>query len=89
VRAVRNDEGEIQVALWNNGHLSTLRGLRGGQYGFGFVAHYEKGNTPFVVEGSAAYRELLKVFVRMCETRTPPYDYAVMLEIMRFHSRRR
>jgi virulence factor len=84
VRAVRNDEGEIQVALWNNEHLSTLRGLRAGQYGFGFVAHYEKGNTPFVVEGSAAYRELLKVFVRMCETRTPPLDYAVMLEIMRF-----
>jgi predicted dehydrogenase len=84
VRGVRNDAGEVQVALWENEHLSTLRGLRAGQYGFGFVAHYEKGNMPFVVEGSAAYRELLKVFVRMCETRTPPLDYAVMAEIMRF-----
>jgi hypothetical protein len=84
VRTLRNDEGEVQTALWDNGHISTIRGIRAGQYGFGFVAHYEKGNQPFVIEGSAAYREMLKVFVRMCETRTPPLDYAVMVEIMRF-----
>jgi|SRR5579871_6060118 len=84
VRSTRNNASEIQVALWENGNLSTLRGIRAGQYGFGFVAHYEKGNVSFVIEGSAFYRELLKTFVQMCETRTRPLDYAVMREIIAF-----
>ena len=65
VSSTRNDAGEIAIALWKNGHLSTIRGIRDGQYGFGFVAHYEKGNVPFVFEGWACYRELLKVFIEM------------------------
>jgi hypothetical protein len=84
VQTLRNEADEVETALWANDHFSTLRGIRAGQYGFGFVAHYERGNLPYVIEGAAYYRELLKTFVRMCETRTPPLDYEVMLEIMRF-----
>jgi hypothetical protein len=84
VQMVRTEQGEVATALWPNGHPSTLRGIRDGQYGFGFVAHFEKGNVPFVMEGAAFYRELLKTFVRMCVTRTPPLDYAVLREIIVF-----
>ena len=44
--------GEVATALWNN-HPSSLRGIRAGQYGFGFVAHFEKKNVPHIVEGSS------------------------------------
>ncbi len=84
VRSIRIEDSEVQVALWGNGHLSTLRGIRAGQYGFGFVAHYEKGNVPFDIDGADGYRELLKVFVKMCETRTPPIDYSETVNIIRF-----
>src|SRR5579862_698747 len=39
VRLMRTEQGEVATALWSNGHLSTVRGIRDGQYGFGFVAH--------------------------------------------------
>lgn len=77
-------EGEVVTGVWKNGQVGSVRGIRAGQYGFGFVAHYEKGNVPFVIEGAAFYRELLKVFVEMCRTKKPPIDYAVMREIMAF-----
>jgi hypothetical protein len=84
VSMIRTEPGEVAVALWPNGPPSTLRGLREGQYGFGFVAHYEKGHAPTVLEGAAFYRELLRTFVRMCETRTPALDYGTMREIIAF-----
>jgi hypothetical protein len=84
VRTIRTEPGEVAVALWPNDIPSTLRGLRAGQYGFGFVAHYEKGHVPYSIEGAAFYRELLKTFVRMCETRAPVLDYATMREIIAF-----
>lgn len=77
-------EGEVVTGIWKSGHVGSVRGIRAGQYGFGFVAHYEKGNVPFVIEGAAFYRELLKVFVEMCKTKKPPIDYRVMREIMVF-----
>jgi hypothetical protein len=85
VRMVRTPEGEVATALWNN-QPSTLRGIRAGQYGFGFVAHYEKGNVPYIVEGAAFYRELLNAFVAMCLTGDPPVPYVEMREVMTFIS---
>jgi hypothetical protein len=83
VRMVRTPEGEVATALWG-GHASTLRGIRAGKYGFGFVAHYEKGNVPYIVEGAAFYRELLKVFVEMCRAGAPPVPYSEMQGVMAF-----
>jgi len=84
VHSIFTDKGEVNVGLWSNGHASTVRGLRDGKTGFGAVVHYEKGNEVFIVEGSAFYRELLKTYVKMCETRQPPMDYAVMREVIAF-----
>jgi len=83
---IRAEQGEVATALWSNGHFSTVRGIREGQYGFGFVAHYEKSNLPYVIEGTAFYRELLNTFVQMCRTRTPPLDYDIMREVISFVS---
>jgi virulence factor len=84
VQTHRTPEGEVITALWSSGHVSTLRGIRAGSYGFGFVAHYEKGNVPFVINGTAFYREMLKAIVAMFTTKTPPIPYAEMREIMAF-----
>ena len=85
VRMVRTPDGEVATALWGN-QPSTIRGIRAGQYGFGFIAHYEKRNVPYVVEGAAFYRELLNVFVKMCTTGEPPVPYKEMCEVMAFIS---
>jgi predicted dehydrogenase len=84
VQMMSTPEGEVVTGTWKSGHVGTVRGIRKGQYGFGFVAHYEKGNVPFVIEGAAFYREMLKVIVEMFQTGKPPVDYKVMREIMAF-----
>ena len=84
VQSAVTQQSETTMGLWKNGHLSTVRGLRDGKYGFGAVVHYEKGNEIFTIDGSAFYRELLKVYVTMCETRKPPLAYAIMREIIAF-----
>jgi virulence factor len=84
VQSWRTEPGEVLIARWPSGHLSTLRGIRAGQYGFGFVAHYERGNQPFVVNGSAYYRELLKTVVGMFQSGKPPIPYPELLELMVF-----
>ena len=84
VQFAGTEKGEVTTGVWQSGHVGTVRGLREGQYGFGAVVHYEKGNEVIVIEGAAFYRELLKVFVTMCETRVPPLDYGIMREIIAF-----
>ena len=83
VRMVRTPEGEVGTALWNS-HPSSIRGIRAGQYGFGFVAHFEKKNVPYTVEGSAFYRELLNEYVKMCTSGAPPVPYSELREVMAF-----
>jgi predicted dehydrogenase len=84
VQAAGTEQSETTMGMWKSGHLCTVRGLREGKYGFGAVVHYEKGNEVFVIDGSAYYRELLNVYVRMCETRQPPLGYDVLREIIAF-----
>ena len=86
VQFAGTEKSEVNLGLWGNGHVSAVRGLREGQYGFGAVVHYEKGNEVFTIEGSAYYKELLRVFVTMCETRQAPVPYTEMREIIAYCS---
>lgn len=81
---IRTEPGEIAAGVWPNGRLGIVRGIREGAYGFGFTAHFEKGHLFHTVEGTSYYTEMLRAFVRMCETRQPPIDYAEMREIIAF-----
>lgn len=84
VQSWRTEPSEVLMARWPTGQLSTLRGIRAGQYGFGFVAHYEKGNQPYTIVGSAYYRELLKAVVGMFQTKRAPISAPELREIMAF-----
>lgn len=78
------EKSEVASGIWPNEHVSTVRGIRDGGYGMGFVARYEKGNAVFQVEGSAYYREMLKAIVGMFQSGEPPIPYAEMREIVSF-----
>ncbi len=78
------EHSEVAAGIWSSGHVSTVRGLRTGQSGFGLTAHYEKGHGTFVVEGAAFYREMLKAVVQMFATGEPPIPYEDMREIIAF-----
>lgn len=84
VQSWRTEPSEVLMARWPSGHLSTLRGIRAGQYGFGFVAHYERGNQAYAINGSAYYREMLKAIVGMFQTKKPPIPYPELHELMAF-----
>ena len=84
VQYAGTEKGDVTCGVWPSGHVGTVRGLREGQYGFGAVVHYERGNEVFAVEGAAFYRELLKVFVEMCKTREAPLPYGVLREVIAF-----
>jgi len=81
---VSTEQGEVAMGLWPNGHVGVVRGLREGQGGFGFTAHYERGHFCATIEGADFYREMLKAIVGMFETRQPPIDLAEMREIIVF-----
>lgn len=84
VHSVNTPQGEIVSGQWASGHVSAVRGLREGAYGFGFTAHYEKGHHAVSVEGAAFYREMLKAWVGYLETGVAPFDMAEALEITAF-----
>lgn len=72
VRSASTPQGEVHLARWGTGHFGVVRGLRDGEGGFGFTAHYEKGHFSAVVEGAAFYAEMLKAIVGMFATRREP-----------------
>ena len=75
---------DIVTGLWTGGRLGVLRGVREGQGGFGFTAHYEKGHYSAVVQGAAFYSELMKVVVEMFTTRIAPIALSETREITAF-----
>ncbi|NUQ69241.1 MAG: Gfo/Idh/MocA family oxidoreductase [Chthonomonadales bacterium] len=86
VRCTSTADADLVVGSWRDGRNGTVRGIRKGAPGFGFVAHYEKGRYTASVEGSAYYREMLRTIVGMFTTKRPPYDVRVSREIIAFIS---
>jgi hypothetical protein len=84
VRTVFEPGGEVVVGRWEDGRLGVLRGLRDGQGGFGFAAHYEKGHHVATVQGAAFYSEMLKRIVEMFRTGKEPIPLNETREIMAF-----
>lgn len=69
---------------WKDGRVATLRGLRDGASGYGFTGFAEQGIKSVTVGTSLIYRELLKKIVEFFETKKPPVDPTVTVEIMAF-----
>jgi virulence factor len=80
-----HEKGVDQVTgQWKDGRVATVRGIRDGASGYGFVGFAEKGIKPTTVGTGLIYRELLKQIVEFFKTGKSPVEAAVMLEIMAF-----
>jgi virulence factor len=86
VRSVSTPKGDAVIGQWPEGRFGMLRGVREGQGGFGFSAHYERGNYSATIEGAVFYSEMLKEVVKMFETRVEPIPLAETREIVAFIS---
>lgn len=84
VRCVSTPGYDVVVGMWPEDRLGFVRGIRKGEGGFGFAAHYEKGHYAAVVRGAAFYREMLRVVLEMFSTRSMPLDLAETREIIAF-----
>ena len=84
VRCVSVPAYDAAVGVWRDGRIGMLRGIRQGEGGFGFTAHYERGHYAAVIKGAAFYREMLKQVVRMFATRKEPVDLQETREIVAF-----
>ncbi len=75
---------DVATGQWADGRVATLRGIRTGASGYGFVGFSEKGIQSVTVGTKFIYRELLKKIVEMFKTGKPPLDIAETIEIMAF-----
>jgi predicted dehydrogenase len=82
VRCVSTPGADLVTACWNDGRLGSLRGIRQGEGGFGFAAHYEKGHYAAVIKGTAFYTEMLKAVVAMFASLREPIPHREMREII-------
>jgi hypothetical protein len=64
--------------------VGSVRGLRGGQLGYGFTVFGEKGIATKGVSTQYIYRELLKQIVHMFETGQAPIKPEETVEIVAF-----
>jgi hypothetical protein len=75
---------DVATGQWADGRVATLRGIRAGASGYGFVGFAEKGIRSVTVGTSVIYRELLKKIVEMFKTGKPPLEIAETIEIVAF-----
>ncbi|OWK47474.1 Gfo/Idh/MocA family protein [Fimbriiglobus ruber] len=75
---------DVATGQWKDGRVATVRGIRAGASGFGFVAFAEKGIKAQTIGMGVIYRELLKKVIETFKTGKPPIDPAETLEIVAF-----
>ncbi|MBN9117689.1 MAG: Gfo/Idh/MocA family oxidoreductase [Planctomycetes bacterium] len=75
---------DVATGHWADGRVATLRGIRAGASGYGFVGFSEKAIQPVTVGTKFIYRELVKKIVEMFKTGKPPLEIAETIEIIGF-----
>jgi len=84
VSCVHEKGTDVVTGTWKDGRIGTLRGIREGAAGYGFVGFGEKGVKAVTVGTGAIYRELCKKIVETFEKKMSVLDPAITLEIMAF-----
>ena len=75
---------DVVTGQWKDGRLATVRGIRSGKSGYGYLAFTEHGVQAVSIDTAYIYRELLKKIVEMFQTKKAPLDVAVTVEIVAF-----
>lgn len=86
VRVTHTEHHDQMTALWKDGRIGTIRGVRGGANCFGGVIHREKGSQYLNSENDEIpyYASLLAVILSMFQTGIQPDSNEGLLEVMRF-----
>lgn len=74
----------VVTGSWKDGRIGTVRGTRKGAHSYGFAAFCEKRVVVKPINAATIYRELLKVIVKMFETKQAPLDPQETIEIVAF-----
>ncbi len=73
------------AAIWRDGRIGGIRGLRGGKHAFGGMIYREKGNQPVDVNGGVRADIGLTIAILLfCREGVPPVAVDESLEIVRF-----
>lgn len=75
---------DVVVGQWQDGRLATMRGIRAGAAGYGFLAFTEKGIRHVTLGTAYIYRELCKQIVAFFQARKSPVELATTIEMMGF-----
>lgn len=84
VTCTHADGVDVVTGEWKDGRVGTLRGLREGKVGYGFVAFTEGGIRHVRLGTRDIYRELCKQIVAFAQTRQVPVPLETTLEMMAF-----
>ncbi len=84
VQCVDTEGTTVVTGLWKDGRIGTMRGTRKGAHSYGFTAFCEKRVVVKPINAAYIYRELLKVIVKMFETKRAPLDPQETIEIVAF-----
>ncbi len=84
VTCTHDKDTDTVTGHWADGRMATVRGIRKGASGYGFIGFAEKGIQPVTIGTKFIYRELLKKIVEMFKTGKSPLDIAETVEIVAF-----
>jgi predicted dehydrogenase len=84
VSSTVTEEGELNIGLWSQGRLGTLRGIRDGKSSYGATILSEKAPPTFVPIKNDFYPRLVEAMATFFKTGVPPVDIDETLEICGF-----
>jgi hypothetical protein len=84
VTCTHDKDTDTVTGYWADGRMATVRGIRKGASGYGFVGFAENGIKPVTIGTKFIYRELLKQIVEMFKSGKAPLDVAETIEIVAF-----
>jgi hypothetical protein len=80
-----HDKGvDVVTGQWKDGRVATMRGIRTGKSGYGFLAFTDKIIRSVPLGTSYIYRDLLVKIVEFFTKKQAPVDPAVTVEMMGF-----
>jgi predicted dehydrogenase len=75
---------DVVTGQWKDGRVASVRGIREGASGYGFIGFAERGIKAVTIGLAFIYRELLKKIVEFFKTGKPPVEPATTMEIIAF-----
>ncbi|KKK39892.1 oxidoreductase [Mesobacillus campisalis] len=86
VSVLSNPDSDLVISQWKDGRIGTVRGNAPGNYGFGALIHFEKGNEFVCIDSSSkpCYASLLEQVMLFFKDRKPVVPIQETQEIIRF-----